>query len=105
MNNLITPKNHKAFKALVLSSQIDDEIIDCAIAFIEVGGGGPSPDHIHLHDHLFTVISGEVEVRIDGEKNVLKEGMSLRVPGKKLHSVWNSGPTLAKVMGISLHKK
>lgn len=105
MNDFITPKNHKAFKALVLSSHIDDEVKDCAIAYIDPRGGGPDPDHTHPHDHLFTVIAGEIEIRMDGETFAVTEGMSLRVPGETRHSVWNTGPTTAKVMGISLRKE
>jgi quercetin dioxygenase-like cupin family protein len=99
---MITPKNHINFKAIKLSSEIDDEIMDCAIAFIEPNGGGPLPDHTHAHDHLFTVISGEIEIRLEGKKIILNEGMSLRVPGHKSHSVWNVSKQLAKVSGISL---
>jgi len=99
---MITPKDHINFKALKLSSEIDEEIMDCAIAYIGPNGGGPLPDHTHLHDHLFTVISGEIEIRLDGEKIALSNGMSLRVPGNKLHSVWNVSEQIAKVSGISL---
>ena len=99
---MTTPKNHINFKALKLSSNIDNEIMDCAIAFIEPNGGGPLPDHTHSHDHLFTVISGEIEIRLEGEKIRLNNGMSLRVPGNKLHSVWNISTEIAKVSGISL---
>jgi quercetin dioxygenase-like cupin family protein len=99
---MITPKDHINFKALKLSSEIDEEIMDCAIAYIEPNGGGPLPDHTHPHDHLFTVISGQIEIRLDGEKIILNNGMSLRVPGNKLHSVWNVSKERAKVSGISL---
>jgi quercetin dioxygenase-like cupin family protein len=99
---MITPKDHINFKALKLSSEIDEEIMDCAIAYIEPNGGGPLPDHTHPHDHLFTVISGQIEIRLDGEKIILNNGMSLRVSGNKLHSVWNVSKEIAKVSGISL---
>jgi quercetin dioxygenase-like cupin family protein len=102
---MITPKDHINFKALKLSSDIDDEILDCAIAFIEPKGGGPLPDHTHDHDHLFTVISGEVEIRMDGAKITLKSGMALRVPGRTVHSVWNVSDNIAKVSGISLSSR
>lgn len=105
MNDFITPKNHENFKALPLASNIDEEISDCAIAFIEPGGGGPSPDHRHCHDHLFTVISGEIEVRMGADKRQIKAGMSIRVNGEIPHSVWNRGSSRAKVIGISLNKQ
>ncbi len=98
----IVPPNHIGFEALPLATELDEEIIDCAVAFIKPQGGGPTTDHIHEHDHLFTVISGEVEIMIENQPHLLKHGSSLRVPGKKLHSVWNRGTTVAKVIGTSL---
>ncbi|NCD11194.1 MAG: cupin domain-containing protein [Epsilonproteobacteria bacterium] len=102
---MVTPKDHINFKALKLSSEIDEEIMDCAIAFIEPNGGGPLPDHTHEHDHLFTVISGEIEIRLGDKKRIVTEGMSFRVPGKTLHSVWNVSTKIAKVLGVSLNTK
>jgi mannose-6-phosphate isomerase-like protein (cupin superfamily) len=99
-----TPKNHINFKALQLAAEIDDEIMDCAIAYIEPNGGGPLPDHTHPHDHLFTVISGKIEIRLRGEKIILNDGMSLKIPGCEPHSVWNVSENIAKVLGVSLKK-
>lgn len=99
---MITPPNHINFKALKLCSEIDGEIMDCAIAFIDPNGGGPQPNHTHSHDHLLTVISGEIEVWLENEKVTLSENMSMRVPGNKPHSVWNASNSPAKVLGISL---
>jgi len=104
MDNFFTPKNHHAFKAIMLSAEIDKEIKDCAIAFIEPGGGGPQPDHTHSHNHLFTVISGTIEINEGNEKKQIREGMSIIVNGELPHSVWNIGTVRAKVMGISLNK-
>lgn len=98
----VIPPNHIGFKALPLAKELDEEIIDCAVAFIEPQGGGPTTDHIHEHDHLFTVISGEIEVMVENTVHTLKSGCSLRVSGSKLHSVWNRGRTVAKVIGTSL---
>ncbi|MDC7220225.1 MAG: cupin domain-containing protein [Spirochaetales bacterium] len=99
---MITPKNHINFRALKIADDIDDEIMDCAVAYIEPQGGGPLPDHTHEHDHLFTVISGEIEIRMENETFALASGESLRVPGRKRHSVWNVSERLAKVLGVSL---
>lgn len=104
MDDFFTPENHKDFKALKLASDIDANIRDCAIAFIEPGGGGPYPDHTHSHNHLFTVISGIIEINEGNEKKQVSEGMSIIVNGELPHSVWNIGTVRAKVMGISLNK-
>ncbi len=99
---MFTPPNHKNFKAKLLAKDIDESIVDCAIAYIEPNGGGPSPCHTHSHDHLFTVIEGNIQIKIEDKKINLSEGMSLRVNGKKLHSVWNISGKTAKVMGVSI---
>lgn len=104
MSNFICPPNHRGFKALALTGKIDDSIKDCAIAYIEPLGGGPEPDHSHPHNHLFTVISGIVVIRMSGTEKILQQGESLLVPGNMPHSVWNPSNTEAKVIGISLEE-
>ncbi len=99
---MFTPPNHKNFKAILLAKDIDENIIDCTIAYIEPNGGGPSPCHVHSHDHLFTVIEGNIQIEIEDKTVTLSEGMSLKVNGKKLHSVWNFNKKTAKVLGISI---
>ncbi len=99
---MFTPPNHKNFKAILLAKDIDENIIDCAIAYIEPNGGGPSPCHAHSHDHLFTVIEGNIQIKIEDKTVTLSEGISLKINGKKLHSVWNFSKKTAKVLGISI---
>ncbi len=98
----ITPPGHQAFKAATLGRNLDDEILDCAIAVIEPHGGGPQEDHCHAHDHLFVVISGCVTIRMDGKSISLRKSQALRVPGSTLHSVWNDTNAPVKMAGISL---
>ncbi len=38
----------------------------------------------------FTVLSGELTVRIDGQLKVLKQGDTLHIPANKVHSMWNN---------------
>ncbi|GHN01573.1 hypothetical protein WSM22_30620 [Cytophagales bacterium WSM2-2] len=44
----------------------------------------------------FTVLSGQLTVRIDGHLKVLKQGDTLHIPINKIHSMWNdtSGKTI-----------
>jgi len=101
----ITPKNHVNFKAQLIVNSTEDELLDCAIAYIEPHGGGPMPEHTHVHDHLFTVLVGAIEIHSDAQIILLKEGMTYRVKGTSSHSVWNKGALEAKVLGISLLQK
>ena len=49
------------------------------------------PQHYHpLQQEEFTIIKGEMTVRMDGELRVLKQGDSLHVPSNKSHSMWNN---------------
>jgi len=49
------------------------------------------PPHYHPYqDEHFTVIAGEMTVRIDGQLKVLKTGDTLHVPKNKVHSMWNN---------------
>lgn len=98
----LTPPGHRAFKAAVLARQLDDEILDCAIAVIDPGGGGPQEDHRHAHDHLFVVISGSATIRMGGKSISLRESQALRVSGSIAHSVWNETDAPVKMAGISL---
>ncbi len=38
----------------------------------------------------FTVLSGELTVRIDGALRILEQGDSIQIPANKVHSMWNN---------------
>jgi quercetin dioxygenase-like cupin family protein len=47
----------------------------------------------HYHPYQmedFTVLSGELTVRIDGQLKVLKQGDTFHIPINKVHSMWNN---------------
>ncbi len=49
------------------------------------------PAHYHpRQEEDFTVLAGELTVRIDGKLLVLKNGESLHIPKNKVHSMWNN---------------
>jgi len=98
----VTPPGHTAFKAAVLARDLDEEILDCAIAVIDPAGGGPQEAHLHPHDHLFVVLSGTATIRMAGRSVTLRESEALRVPGSTPHSVWNDTDRPVKMAGISL---
>lgn len=54
----------------------------------------------HYHPNQredFTVSSGELTIRIDGELKVLKAGDSLHIPGNKVHAMWNNSAGITVV--------
>ena len=61
--------------------------------------GSPEPaPHYHPHQtEDFTVMAGELTVRMEGQLIRLKAGDTLRVPPNTVHSMWNASATLATV--------
>lgn len=62
-------------------------------------GGQEPPLHYHpRQDEHFEVLSGVLEVRIDGERRTLRAGESRDVPAGARHSMWNDsdGETRAR---------
>lgn len=59
--------------------------------FVRPEGDGP-PEHYHpLQSETFEVIKGQMDLIVDGEKLILKEGEKFTVPSNSLHKWWNSG--------------
>jgi quercetin dioxygenase-like cupin family protein len=50
----------------------------------------PAPHFHPRQEEEFTVISGELTVRINGELKKLTAGQQLFIPKKTVHSMWNS---------------
>ena len=44
------------------------EVLDGSIAYIAPKGGGPTEQHTHEHDHLFSVVKGEAKVLRGGRR-------------------------------------
>lgn len=51
-------------------------------------GGGPPPHH-HPWEEIYVVLEGELEVTVDGETHVLKQGGAAHIPGGATHSYRN----------------
>ena len=48
------------------------------------------PPHYHPQQtENFTIISGELTARIDGQLKILRQGDTLHIPQNKVHSMWN----------------
>lgn len=57
----------------------------------------PAPHYHPRQEEFFTVISGELTVKIDGQIKVLQAGDTLYIPVNKVHSMWNNSPRSAVV--------
>jgi quercetin dioxygenase-like cupin family protein len=55
------------------------------VAFWRVEAGAALPEHAHPHEQVTTVLEGEFELNLAGEKRVLKPGMAAVVPPNAKH--------------------
>lgn len=97
----ITPPKHVNFEAKKLFGPVG-EIVDGAIAYMHLNGGGPTELHTHPHNHLFIVVSGEAKIQLGKETVVVKANESFLVKGTIPHSVWNNSNNDTVMVGISV---
>ena len=69
------------------------------LSIIDLAANAVVPAHNHPHEQAGTVISGELELTIGGEKRWIKPGNTYIIPGGVEHS-GRTGDTPAKVMDI-----
>ncbi|MBC8569764.1 cupin domain-containing protein [Zongyangia hominis] len=101
MSEFMTPPNHVNFKAKKLFGEMG-KILDGAIAYIDVNGGGPTELHTHAHSHLFIVTQGEAKIQLDTEEVIVKKDESFLVDGQVPHAVWNHSEEETVMIGISV---
>ncbi len=60
--------------------------------------GSPPPPHRHpAQDERFTVLDGEVTVRLAGARRVARPGEVVEVPRDTVHAFWNAGEVPARL--------
>lgn len=100
-DGFMTPPNHTNFAAKKLFGSMG-EIIDGAVAYIDLQGGGPIEKHTHEHNHLFIVTCGEAKILLDDEEVIIRKDEAFLVNGKIPHSVWNNIDGETVMIGISV---
>ena len=55
------------------------------LMYTEAEPGGPPIAHSHPHEQMGTVLKGSLELVLDGEKRIVKEGDAYHVPSKMVH--------------------
>ncbi len=56
------------------------------MVFFKLAPGAEIPEHAHPHEQMGTVLEGEVELVIDGEKRVVRKGNAYHIPPGVPHS-------------------
>ncbi len=78
---------------------LDESTPDVLVAEVLYGpGGSPPPAHLHpAQDERFTVLEGELTVKLAGAPRVLAAGEVVEVPRETRHQFWNPSPAPARV--------
>lgn len=100
-DGFMTPPAHVNFEAKKLFGAMG-EIVDGAIAYMTLNGGGPTEKHTHPHNHLFIVVKGEAKVELGDDIVIIHENESFLVKGEIPHSVWNNQDGETIMIGISV---
>ena len=74
-----------------------------SLDFIEPGGGVDSHYHTDcdLFDHIFYVISGQIQVKLGDEEEIVGSDTIIYCPSDVAHSIKNVGKEQSKVLRIA----
>ncbi len=56
------------------------------ITRVSLEKGAVLPEHQHINEQWSTLIEGELEMEVDGERQVVREGMTVFIPSDAPHS-------------------
>ena len=101
MNEFMTPPKHVNFRAKKLFGAVGN-IVDGAVAYMDLNGGGPTELHTHEHNHLFIVTEGEAKILLGDEEVIIHKEEAFLVEGRIPHSCWNNIDGMTKMIGITV---
>lgn len=58
----------------------------CTIAFVDIADGAELPAHAHHNEQTLNLLSGKMELTVDGQKVLLEGGESVVIPPHAVHS-------------------
>ena len=86
---IFNPKTKQGLRFLRTSKETGGELLEMETTYHRQST--EPPPHYHPQQvEDFTVLKGELTVRIDGALQALKQGDKLRIPKNTVHSMWNS---------------
>ena len=86
-------------KFLRVAKETQGEFLEIEMSYS--GKSIPPIPHYHPNqEEWFTVLEGELTVRIDGEIRKLKAGEKIYIPKNKVHSMWSEGASKTSVNWI-----
>ena len=96
-NKLISnPKTGQEIKFLQTAKDTNGQLLQMEVTF---GAYSKEPlAHYHpVQKEVFTVISGQIQVRLNTEVKILKKGDTLHIDENVVHAMWNNSGTKAVV--------
>src|SRR5258708_36193917 len=72
---------------------LDETLDSCSVTIIKTPAGGGSPAGLHTHtvDQVFYVLSGTLNIEIEGSTYVAGAGTLVVFPALVPHRYWNAG--------------
>jgi quercetin dioxygenase-like cupin family protein len=89
-------KTGQQIKFIQTSDDTGGELLEME-SFFQPNSTEPVPHYHPLQEEDFTVLEGEITVRINGQLNVLKQGDRLHLKKNQVHSMWNHSNKTARV--------
>ena len=90
---------HKGFAHRSLLGLPEKEITIRLIT-VEPGGQGPVPAHSHADTHFFYVLSGNLELEVDGDIHSVPGGCCVQVPPQTIHQLRCAGESGMTLLAI-----
>lgn len=82
------PKTGQDIKFINTSRETNGTLLEMESTF-SPHSKEPTPHYHPLQEEFFTVLSGQITVRMDGQLMILNQGETLHIPPNKVHSMWN----------------
>ncbi|MCO6479203.1 MAG: cupin domain-containing protein [Phaeodactylibacter sp.] len=82
-------KTRQDIKFLQTGKETGGQLLEMEATFNE-HSKEPAAHYHPYQEEDFTVLSGELTVRIDGQMKILRQGDTLHIPRNKVHAMWNN---------------
>jgi quercetin dioxygenase-like cupin family protein len=90
------PQSGQEIKFIQTTKDTGGKLLEMEASF-KASSKEPAPHYHPKQKEDFTVISGEINIRLDDKLLLLTEGDRLHIPANTIHSMWNPGNEKAVV--------
>ena len=86
---ILNPKTRNEIRFLQTAKDTGGKLLEMESTYFAHSKEPPAHYHPYQGED-FTVLSGEISIRINGKTNILKQGESIHIPANTIHSMWNN---------------